>query len=157
MKTSTFKRRLAKAAVVSAVAAVGVASVMAGSGTAGADPKQNDAPIIGMGSDTTQDILDAFAGEVNGKLYTPLRSSSTVSGAGVQTGRKQIASWRAVALDASGNPKQCVEPAGGINVDRPNGSGQGRRALTASVNGVGFGVTSVTCTSTFDNFAGLIH
>jgi ABC-type phosphate transport system substrate-binding protein len=157
MLTSTFKRRLAKAAVASAVAALGVASVMAGSGTADADPKQDDAPLITMGSDTTQDILDAFAGEVNGKLYTPLRSSSTLSGAGVQTGRKQIASWRAVNLDASGNPEQCVEPAGGINVDRPNGSGQGRRALTAAFNGVGFGVPAVTCTSTFDNFAGLIH
>ncbi len=157
MQTSTFKRRLARVAVASAVAALGVASVMAGADVAGADPKQFEDPLVTMGSDTTQDILDAFTGEVNGSLFTPLRSSSTTSGAGVETGRKQIASWRAVNPDASGVPEQCVEPAGGINVDRPNGSSNGQRALTAAFNGLGWGRTDVTCTSTYANMAGLIH
>lgn len=157
MKTNTLKARFAKVAVVSAIAALGAASVMIGEGTAGADPKQFEDPLVTMGSDTTQDILDAFTGEVNGSLFTPLRSSSTVSGAGVETGRKQIASWRAVNADASGNPEQCVEPAGGINVDRPNGSTNGQRALTAAFNGLGWGRSDVGCTSTYQNMAGLIH
>ncbi|MDZ4825799.1 MAG: hypothetical protein SGJ13_04950 [Actinomycetota bacterium] len=157
MRTNTLKARLAKIAAASAVLAVGVASVMAGENPAGADPKQQESPLITMGSDTTQDILDAFTGEVNGNLFIPLRSASVTSVAGVETGQQQIASWRAVNLDAAGSPQACVEPKGGIRVDRPNGSGNGRRALTAAFTGAGWGRTDVTCTSTYANMAGLIN
>ncbi len=157
MHTNTLKARLAKIAAVSAVAAVGAASVMAGVNPAGADPKQQESPLITMGSDTTQDILDAFTGEVNGNRFIPLRSASVVSPAGVQTGQQQIASWRAVNPDATGVPQACVEPKGGIRVDRPNGSGNGRRALTAAFTGAGWGRTDVACTSTYANMAGLIN
>ena len=156
MRTITRKARLARIAAAAAIAAVGVATVMAGDNLAGADPKQQEAPLITMGSDTTQDILDAFTGEVNGRRFIPLRSASVVSAAGVQTGQQQIASWRAVNLDATGAPQQCVEPKGGIRVDRPNGSGNGQRALTAAINGVGWGRTDVGCTTTRAAMSGLI-
>ncbi|MGK2948293.1 MAG: hypothetical protein ACSLFP_06950 [Acidimicrobiales bacterium] len=161
MQTNTFKARLARFAAASAVAATAAASLMAGVGVAGADPKQLEDPLVTMGSDTTQDILDAFTGEVNGTRFIPIRSASALSPAGIEVGQQQIASWRAVNLDSSGNPEACVEPAGGILVDRANGSGNGRRALTAAFglnagNPVGWGRTDVGCTTEYANMAGLI-
>lgn len=149
MQTTTLRATLAKIAAASAVAAVGAASLLAGGTPAGADPKQYEDPLVTMGSDTTQDILDAFTGEVNGTRFIPLRSSEA-------SGHTQIASWRAVNLDAGGSPEQCVEPAGGILVDRPNGSGNGRRALTSAFTGVGWGRTDVACTTQYASMAGLI-
>lgn len=153
MQTTTLRARLARAAAATAVVAVGAASLIAGTDFAGADPKQFDDPLVTMGSDTTQDILDAFTGEVNGTRFIPLRSSEA-------TGRTQVASWRAVNLVGT-TPEACVEPAGGILVDRPNGSGNGRRALSAAFGlnagqTVGWGRTDVSCTSEYASMSGLI-
>lgn len=145
MQTKTLKVKLAKVAMASALASLGAATVIAGGTIAGADPKLSEDPVIGMGSDTTQDVLDAFTGEVNGRQFIPLRTSEA-------TGHQQLASWRAVNEDGA----TCVEPAGGILVDRPNGSGNGRRALTAAWFGGGWGRTDVGCTPTYDNMSGLI-
>ncbi len=155
MQTNTLKARLARAAAVTAVAAVSAAAALAGGNPAGADPKQLEDPLITMGSDTTQDILDAFTGEVNGRRFIPLRSASEVSAAGVQTGQKQIASFRAVNPTATGSPQACVT-INGAGVDRPNGSGNGRRALSAAAQGIGWGRTDVACTSNYAAMAGLI-
>src|SRR5262245_3243407 len=65
--------RVTIAVVAMAVSLVGVA--LSSSTPSGADPKQLNA-FIGMGSNTTQDVVNAFAGESNGNLYTPLNSGS---------------------------------------------------------------------------------
>ncbi|MFZ6004527.1 MAG: hypothetical protein ACOYXM_11415 [Actinomycetota bacterium] len=152
MQKHTLRARLAKVAAVAAVASVGAAAVMASASVAGADPKQFEDPLVGVGSDTTQDILDAFTGEVNGTRFIPLRS-------GPASGRAQLASWRAVQEDAGGSPVACIQPSGGILVDRPNGSGNGRRALSAAIGPAsqrGWGRSDVGCTTVRANMSGLV-
>lgn len=152
MQKHTFRARFTRVAAAAAIAAVGAASLMASESIAGADPKQFEDPLVGVGSDTTQDILDAFTGEVNGTRFTPVRSAAS-------SGQVQLASWRAVQLTSTGSPVACIQPAGGILVDRPNGSGNGRRALSAAIAPAanrGWGRSDVGCTSVRANFAGLI-
>lgn len=152
MQTTTFRARLARLAAAAAVLAVGGASVVAGGSIAGADPKQFEDPLVGVGSDTTQDVLDAFTGEVNGTRFLPLRSSDA-------SGNTQLASWRAIQLNASGASVDCIQPSGGILVDRPNGSGNGRRALSAAFSPAanrGWGRSDVGCTSVRASMAGLV-
>lgn len=110
------KSRMAKAAA--AVAAVGsIAGIgLAGTSPAHADPKQYEA-IIGMGSDTTQDVLNAFAGFSNGVNYVPLQSSTA-------SNLTQVVSFNAGATS-------CITPkVGAPSILRPNGSTGGRRALS---------------------------
>ena len=71
MLTKTFKRRAVKAAV--ALAATAVALPLVTSSPASADPKQFSA-LVAVGSDTTQSIMDALAGESNGTTYLPIKS-----------------------------------------------------------------------------------
>ena len=126
LKSSTKKR---VALVIAASAVLG--SSFTG-GSASADPKQFDAPFIGVGSDTTQDVLNAFAGFSNGINYVPLQTSSG-------TGFKQISSWDATS---NGLTTTCISTkTGGPSFNRPNGSGSGRTALLSAFSG---GTTSVT-------------
>jgi ABC-type phosphate transport system substrate-binding protein len=107
---------------VLATAAVGLTSLIVGNDPASADPKQLTTLFVGVGSDTTQDILNALAGEANGNNYTPVQSSAA-------TGKKQLTSW-----DATG--AGCITPrAPGATFTRPNGSTNGRRALSRSLDG----------------------
>lgn len=152
MQTQTLKSRLAKVAAAAAIVSIGAATLMASVHTAGADPKQFEDPLVGVGSDTTQDIMDAFTGEINGTRFTPVRTAES-------SGHRQLASWRAVQLDASGDPVSCVQPSGGILIDRPNGSGNGRRALSAAIGPAsqrGWGRPDVGCTTVRANMSGLI-
>jgi hypothetical protein len=120
-KLTTFLRPKRKAAAVLALAAVGLTGLVATGDPATADPKQFSS-AIGFGSDTTQDVLNALAGHSSGINYTPVQSS-------VASGRRQITSW-----DALGTP--CVTPkAPGATINRPNGSTNGRRALSRSIDG----------------------
>lgn len=107
-------------------------------GTAQADPKQYDA-FVGVGSDTTQDVMNAFAGNANGIQYTPVSS-------GTATGNKQLISFDA-AIPA-GVSDQCVTPKIGLSTyTRPNGSSSGRRALFASSGLSSAGWTGSTSTT----------
>lgn len=130
MFTSTLKGRVAKASAGIAAAGLVIGSSVIGGPSAGADPKQFFS-LVGFGSDTTQDVMNALAGEANGNLYTPVKSS-------VASGRTQITSW-----DAITNPvTNCVTPkAPGATMNRPNGSTVGRRALSRAIDGTGFGNT----------------
>jgi len=119
LKSST-KKRVALAIATSAL----LGSAFSG-GSANADPKQFDTPFIGVGSDTTQDIFNAFAGFNNGINYTPLRTSGPIA-----TGFKQITSWDATS---NGLTTTCIATkTGGPSFNRPNGSGAGRAVLRAS-------------------------
>lgn len=133
------KKAKGLALAIGATALVGAAVTSGGS--ASADPKQYDAPFVLVGSDTTQDVMNAFAGFENGINYTPLQSDSA-------TGQKQIVSWDATA---NGLTTTCITTrTGGPSFNRPNGSGAGRTALlaaftagaTTSVSNCGTGTTS---------------
>jgi hypothetical protein len=130
-------------------AAVAVASVAAStlSLTANADPKQYTA-FVGVGSDTTQDVLNALSGSSNGLNYSPVQSSAA-------TGRRQVISFD--ATPPPGTTGTCIiTKAGGPAFERPNGSSGGRRALSRSIDGTGFGNTGA-CGATPANVSGQVN
>lgn len=118
-------RKTAKAVAALAVVAAGAASMISGAPSAGADPKWPNA-LVGHGSDTTQDVMGALAGEESGIFYTPVTSSAA-------SGAKVLNSW-----DATGST--CVTPrAPGATIQRGNGSTNGRRILSRSIDGAPWG------------------
>lgn len=136
---NTLSRRRVKAAAL-AFTVLGLAGSIVGGDPAGADPKQFSA-AIGMGSDTTQDVLNALSGHANGQNYTPVQSSAA-------TNRRQIISWDAVG-------SACISPKGaGVSINRPNGSTNGRRALSRSIDGGLWG--DATCGGAKPT-SGLVH
>ena len=122
----TTKKAKSLAFAVAATALIGAAA--SAGGNASADPKQYDAPFVAVGSDTTQDLMNAFAGFENGVNYTPLQTDAA-------TGQKQIVSWDATA---NGLTTTCITArTGGPSFNRPNGSGAGRTALLSTITGGG--------------------
>ncbi|MGW3283670.1 Ig-like domain repeat protein [Streptomyces sp. NPDC001002] len=106
------------------VAAAVVAGGLALSSPAYADPTPAGTfrQLVGVGSDTTQDVLNALAGDtVNGKSYSTTAVKSA-SGAGV------------ASYDAIGSATVQTRT-GGPSFTRPNGSGPGRTALSMSLTG----------------------
>jgi hypothetical protein len=105
-------------------------------GSANAEPQQIDGFTV-VGSDTTQDILNAFAGYSNGIDYTPIQTAASASP--LVRGDRQL-----VSFDAIKPPyltSNCiVGKANGPAFWRPNGSGAGRRALNQA-QGLGGGWT----------------
>jgi hypothetical protein len=126
--SSTFKFKLARSAAAAAalVSTFGIAA--ASSSTANADPKQFDA-LVGYGSDTIENVTNAFAGFANNINYTPLQAGAT---------KQQLVSWDATP------DNQCFAPLpGSPSIHRPNGSGEGRSILSHADEGTGYG--SATC------------
>jgi len=135
MLSTTLKRRMAMG-----LAAVSLGSgLVLGSGTtpAAADPKQLSA-LVGAGSDTTQEVINAMAGFSYQSSYTPVNSGATGN-------YQHIASWDATpAQTASDN---CITPViNGPTFTRPNGSGSGQKALHASATSAVAGWTGSTFT-----------
>jgi hypothetical protein len=116
---STTLKRLAFALAITAT--LGSSLV----GSANADPKQLTG-VIGVGSDTVQDVMNAFAGTTNGTNYVPLQSS-------VASGQRQIVSFDAVPPAGVTGTCITVKP-GAPTVDRPNGSGAGQKALSRAID-----------------------
>ena len=115
----SFKTKLVRAAAATTAVGAVAAAALAGS-PAQADPIQYTGPLYGYGSDTIQDVTNAFAGFSNGVDFTPLRTSSD----------KVLASWNAFPANS------CIDPViAKPTVMRPNGSGNGQEFLSASVNG----------------------
>ncbi|MEV4615951.1 substrate-binding domain-containing protein [Kitasatospora sp. NPDC049258] len=106
MKLTT-KRQLAKCVTVAA----GLGLLVAGTGTAQADPA-GLRPLAGVGSDTTQGVMNALANTV------------TVNG------QKVLGSYDAVGSSTI-NTKAAAACQG---LSRPNGSGAGRSALLNELN-----------------------
>jgi ABC-type phosphate transport system substrate-binding protein len=145
MPTLTLKRKIGTVAAATAMLGLSATSMITSAMPAGADPKQLDNALVGVGSDTTQDVMNALAGEANGNLYTPIRSSQA-------SGYRQI-----VSFDATGSA--CVTPrAPGASFDRPNGSSNGRDALSQAFKPAapGWDASAVGCTAAPKNVAGLI-
>ncbi|MEU6092617.1 Ig-like domain repeat protein [Streptomyces sp. NPDC047085] len=117
-------------ATAALVAAAAVAGGLALASPAQADPTPTGTfrKLVGVGSDTTQDVLNALAGDtVNGKSYAGTAVKS-VSGAGV-------ASYDAIEPGTGSTTSKITTRSGGPEFLRPNGSGAGRKALTASLTG----------------------
>jgi len=128
MFNSTRTTRLVKVAAVAAAVGSIAAIGFAGNSPAQADPKQYTDPIFGFGSDTLQDVSNAFAGFSNGVNYTPLQTSGS-------TGTRQIVSWDAFAPGADPTVVNCITTkTGAPQIQRPNGSSNGVRALSAAFN-----------------------
>jgi len=120
MLSSSNKKRVA-----SVLAATGLcASLMVGS-SASADPAQYVA-LVGVGSDTTQDVLNGFAGRSLDRFFTPVVSSSA-------TGVQQIISFDALGAGSLLGDCIVLKPGGGA-FERPNGSGNGREALSRAID-----------------------
>jgi len=125
MLHTSAKQRIAIAVALTASLAAGFTS-----GSAGADPKQLTA-AVGVGSDTTQDVMNAAAGFTNGNYYDPIASSSA-------SGARQIISFD--ATPPPGVSDNCITPkVGGPTFTRPNGSTGGRRALSRAIDGTSYG------------------
>jgi len=120
---------------VAAIAATGLGALIATGNPATADPKQY-AAATGVGSDTSQDVLNALAG------FTPLPNASgagtnfTPAQSSAASGKRQLASWDAVG-------SACITPkAPGATFTRPNGSSAGRRALSRAIDGTSYDAAS---------------
>jgi hypothetical protein len=111
-------------------------------GHSNADPMQPTA-FKGVGSDTVQDVANAFAGFTcdgvdstgtsctHATDYTPLHTSAA-------TGFVQMISYDAV--NPIGVTGACITTkAGAASFDRPNGSGAGQKALSRAIDGGKYG------------------
>ena len=115
--------------VLAALAATVSVGLLAPSSPVSADPKFADA-IVGAGSDTTMDVMSALSGFANGKAFTPVQSS-------VGSGSKHIASWDS---KLSSHTDNCIAPKlKAPTTYRPNGSSEGRRALSRGIDGTTYG------------------
>lgn len=141
MMTSTLrKRRAARSVAGIAAAGLAISASVAGGPSAGADPKQYSA-LIGVGSDTTQDILNALSGfqlrgpanTIGGLNYTPVQSN-------IASSQQQLASWDAIGTSTCITPK-----APGATFLRPNGSSNGRRALSRAIDGAAWPTATPDC------------
>jgi len=108
-----------------------------GTAPAAADPKQLSA-LVGAGSDTTQEVMNAMAGFTYINGYSPINSGATGN-------YQHLASWDATpAQTASDN---CITPViNGPTFTRPNGSTEGRKSLYASSTSAAAGWTGKTYT-----------
>ena len=122
-------RKLSKLFAGAATMAVAAALVAGTVGTASAapnDPPKGVAPkaydIVGVGSDTTQYVLDAIANKYDAGVGTKHSAA-----------HPDFYSWDAVPLGASASVVTKINPkAGCATIVRPNGSGAGVKALDAT-------------------------
>ena len=136
MKVFIKRRRLRVAAVMAGAAMISAfAGTTALSNSAHADPLSTTA-FAGVGSSTLQDVVDAFAGAAptppsgSTVFFTPIHSSAA-------TNEVTIQSWDAFPPGGSAAAPGCIATkVGGPTFDRPAGSGNGRLALLAAVNGM---------------------
>ncbi|WP_446042230.1 Ig-like domain repeat protein [Streptomyces sp. SID1121] len=126
--------RLTATAVAAAVVAGGLA--LASPASADPTPAGTFRTLVGVGSDTTQDVLNALAGDiVNGTDY---------AGTAVKSGDAGLASYDAIEPGTLSTTSKITTRKGGSAFLRPNGSGKGRTALTDSLVGIPFqGTTDV--------------
>jgi hypothetical protein len=169
-------RRIRLTRLVSATAFMVATSAAAGVGglvnlsSAHADPAwgtqaATSTPLVAMGSNTIEDLMNAYAGEeptpgleatnafglsaaqvqAATHFYTPLHDNVTAT-AGEGT-ENQIYSWDAIS-PFSGSVDCVNAKAGFPNLPRANGSGNGKTLMSDAVSGVGWGTTAATCNPT---------
>jgi hypothetical protein len=126
------------ALAIAALAGTGAAS-LAGASTASADPAWGSAsaPLVAVGSNTIEDLFDAFSGTVPTPGDAPATQSyhnfSPLSDP--KTG-EQVYSWDAVNQASGAAIGDCISTKPGFApIARPNGSGDGRKALSDAISG----------------------
>jgi hypothetical protein len=120
---------------------------------AGADPAFANSVVTGVGSDTIQDVFDAFAGAE--PYLPPTYTNSQALFSSVASGSKGISSWDAVPVGQT-TPGCIITKLGGGSFDRPNGSSNGIAALRAAIQSVGFQNSAASCTGAPKAVAGQI-
>ncbi|MET7476016.1 Ig-like domain repeat protein [Streptomyces sp. NPDC005648] len=121
-------RRTRSTATLVAAAVVAGGLALASPAYADPTPAGTFRQLVGVGSDTTQDVLDALAGDtVGGKSYAATAVKSA-TGAG-------IASYDAIEPGTGSTTSNITTRSGGPSFLRPNGSGKGRLALSESLTG----------------------
>ncbi|MET7487164.1 Ig-like domain repeat protein [Streptomyces sp. NPDC005538] len=120
-------RRMRLSAAMVAAAVVSGTLALASPASADPTPAGTFRQLVGVGSDTTQDVLNALAGDtVNAKSYAA--TAVTADGAG-------IASYDAIEPGTGSTTSTITTRSGGAAFLRPNGSGNGRLALSMSLTG----------------------
>lgn len=118
----TTKNKLIRSAAALVAVGVALSASLVPSSPANADPKQYSA-LVGFGSDTTQDVMNALAGFSVGNNYGPVQTS-------LASGQVQLVSWDAFPAN------ECiVTKVGAPTILRPNGSTNGRRILSRAFGG----------------------
>ena len=151
MKAVRRLRGVRVAAVLAvATGTLGIASVLATTGSAQADPPSTTG-LVAVGADVTQDLWDAYNGASPAPgnssaqptiFYTPLHSSDATDDVTVQ-------SFDAFPFGGTTVTPGCITTkAGGPSFDRPNSTTAGLAALDDSINNVKFENTSGSCTNT---------
>lgn len=121
-------RRMRLSAAMVAAAVVSGTLALASPASADPTPAGTFRQLVGVGSDTTQDVTNALAGDtVNGTSYSATGVKSA-SGAG-------IASYDAIEPGTGALGTKITTRSGGTTFLRPNGSGGGRTALSESLTG----------------------
>jgi len=132
----TLKKNLVKgAAVVTAVGSIAALGLVGG--TAQADP-QFPTAFVGVGSDTTQDVLNALSG------YAPAPGLSAADSRyepAIASNGQQLLSFNALNPDPAGDTCMTAK-LGGPAFDRPNGSTNGREALSRAIDLTGWGTAA---------------
>jgi hypothetical protein len=141
MPTLTLKGKIGRVAVAAAILGTGAATLITAPG-AGADPAQLDAGVLkGFGSDTIQEITNAFAGSDNNIGYVPLLATANAAG----TQKQGLISFD--ALNAASPTNLCTTAKLGAGaIYRPNGSGEGRAAVSRTIDGGTWGTTKAGVT-----------
>ena len=122
----TFNQKMVRS--VAAVAVIGaVASISIVGGSANADP-QYTTGLVGVGSDTTQDVTNALAG------FAPTPSGGIVANGrfvpAIASNGQQLVSFDATNPDPVSTDTCITSRPGGPLFQRPNGSTNGRAALS---------------------------
>ncbi|MFJ6563217.1 Ig-like domain repeat protein [Streptomyces sp. NPDC091412] len=118
-------RRMRSTAALVAAAVVAGGLALASPASADPAPAGTFRQLVGVGSDTTQDVLNALAGDAPGYAGSAIKSAG---GAG-------IASYDAVEPGTGSTTSKIQTRTGGPSFLRPNGSGKGRLALSMSLTG----------------------
>lgn len=156
MNTRRNKRVLA--GVAAATTAFGLAATLQ---PAQADPSFVDS-YSAVGSDTTQSVLDAFAGS---QPYAPWTRPSPANiyylpiHSDLESGQKTFASFDAVPQGGGASAPGCIiSKLGGPSYDRPDGSSNGITALSRAIDGTPWknSVASASCTGSGVNVSGQI-
>ena len=118
---------LASIAALGGILALGTA----GGSPAGADPAQySQTNLVGVGSDTTEQVMSAMTGRAGPTSYLPVRTAGGV----------QLLSFDATQ---DGTIDTCIETrTSAPSIYRPNGSSEGRRALSRAFGGGTYGIAS---------------
>jgi len=136
-------RAVALVAASAAILAFNTASVPA----AHSDPLFVNNPLVGMGSDTIQDVMNAFAGAavVNSATNAPQYYTGLTSS--VATGARPVVSWDAVDPNVNNLTPGCInEPKPGFGpIARPNGSSDGQKALSRAIDSGAWTKAGLAC------------